>query len=48
MEALQLAEYLDSHRNVDLLRDLSHQLSQHTKVPAVRDFVERSREFAQT
>ncbi|MGH3930887.1 MAG: hypothetical protein ACRDTF_13020, partial [Pseudonocardiaceae bacterium] len=47
MEALRLAEGLDSNRNMDLLRDLSHQLSPHTNVPAVRDFVERAREFAQ-
>ncbi|MGH3896737.1 MAG: hypothetical protein ACRDTA_00500, partial [Pseudonocardiaceae bacterium] len=47
MEAIQLADGLDSNKNADLLRDLSHQLSPHAKVPAVRDFVERSREFAQ-
>ncbi len=48
MEAIRLAECLDSNRSADLLRDLSHQLSPHAKVPAVRDFLERSREFAQT
>jgi DNA-binding XRE family transcriptional regulator len=48
MEAIRLAEGLDSNRSADLLRDLSHQLSPHAKVPAVRDFLERSREFAQT
>ncbi|MGH3929061.1 MAG: hypothetical protein ACRDTF_03690, partial [Pseudonocardiaceae bacterium] len=47
MEAIRLTEGLDSNRSADLLRDLSHQLSPHTKVPAVRDFVERAREFAQ-
>ncbi len=47
MEAIRLVEGLDSNRSADLLRDLSHQLSPHTKVPAVRDFLERSREFAQ-
>ena len=47
MEAIRLAECLDSNRSTDLLRDLSHQLSPHAQVPAVRDFLERSREFAQ-
>ncbi len=47
MEAIRLGEGLDSNRSADLLRDLSRQLSPHAKVPAVRDFVERSREFVQ-
>ncbi|MGQ0775768.1 MAG: hypothetical protein ACT4NY_15340 [Pseudonocardiales bacterium] len=47
MEALRLTEGLDSTRTVDLLRDLSHQLSPHAKVPAVRDFMEQAREFVQ-
>jgi len=47
MEAIQLAEGLDSTRSADLLRDLSHQLRPHANVPAVRDFLDRSREFAQ-
>lgn len=47
MEAIRLAEGLDSKRSADLLRDLSHQLSPHAKVPAVRDFMEQAREFAQ-
>ncbi len=47
MEAIRMAEGVDSNRNADLLRDLSHQLSPHAKVPAVRDFLERAREFAQ-
>jgi hypothetical protein len=47
VEAIRLAEGLDSTRNADLLRDLSHQLSPHAKVPAVRDFLDRTREFSQ-
>jgi hypothetical protein len=47
MEAIRLTNALDSNRSADLLRDLSPQLSPHTKMPAVRDFVERAREFAQ-
>ncbi|MGH3923603.1 MAG: hypothetical protein ACRDTT_12175, partial [Pseudonocardiaceae bacterium] len=46
MDALRMAEGLDSHRNADLLRDLSRQLSPHTTVPAVWDFVDQAREFA--
>lgn len=47
MEAIRLAEGLDSTRSADLLLDLSQQLSLHSKVPAVRDFMEQAREFAQ-
>lgn len=47
MEAIRLTEGTDSNRSADLLRDLSHQLSPHAKVPAVRDFVKRVREFTQ-
>lgn len=45
MEALQLVETLDSPRSVGLIRDLYQQLTPHTKVPAVRDFVARAREL---
>lgn len=40
---LDLSENLDSTRGVDRLRDLVSQLRPHTKVPAVRDFVDRTR-----
>jgi hypothetical protein len=48
MEAIRLAECLDSNKNSHLLRDLAHQLSPHAKLPAGRDFLERPREFVQT
>ncbi len=43
MEAIQLAENLDSTRSVGLIRNLSHQMTPHAQVPAVRDFLERAR-----
>ncbi len=43
LEAIQLAESLDSTRCVGLIRNLHHQLTPHAQVPAVRDFVERAR-----
>ncbi len=45
MEAIQLAENLDSPRSVGLIRNLCHQLTSHAQVPAVGDFVERARVF---
>jgi transcriptional regulator with XRE-family HTH domain len=45
MEAIEIAESLQSAYSVDLLSDLYHQIKPHTKVPAVRDFVERARGF---
>ena len=45
MESIGLAESLDSHRSMDLLRDLYHQLTPHATVPAVADFLERARGF---
>lgn len=45
MEAIDIAEILNSSYSVDLLRELCHQMEPHTKVPAVRDFLERARGF---
>ncbi len=45
MEAIQLVETLDSPRSLGLIRDLCQQLTPHTKVPAVRDFVARARDL---
>ncbi len=47
MEAIQLIETLDSPRSLALIRDLCQQLTPHTKVPAVRDFMARARELTQ-
>jgi hypothetical protein len=47
METIRLARCLDSDKNADLLHDLFSQLRQHVKVSAVRDFLERAREFVQ-
>ncbi|HET9253632.1 MAG TPA: helix-turn-helix transcriptional regulator [Pseudonocardiaceae bacterium] len=43
MQSISLAESLDSTRGTGLLRDLSHRLTPHAEVPAVRDFLERAR-----
>ena len=43
IEAIELAESLDSTISVDLLRDLCHQMKPHAKVPAVGAFLERAR-----
>jgi hypothetical protein len=43
--ALDLSENLDSTRGVNRLRDLVDQMRPHTTVPAVRDFVDRTREL---
>ncbi len=45
MEAIQLVETLDSTRSLGLIHDLCQQMTPHTKVPAVRDFVTRAREL---
>lgn len=42
-EALELSTNLNSARGVDRLRGFMSQLRPHTKVPAVRDFVDRTR-----
>ncbi|MGH3795850.1 MAG: hypothetical protein ACRDSP_13280 [Pseudonocardiaceae bacterium] len=47
MESIDLAEGLDSHRGTGRLRDLYSQMKPHAKVPAVRDFLERARGFAE-
>jgi len=47
MEAIQIVKTLDSPRSVGLIRDLCQQMTPHTKVPAVRDFVARARELVQ-
>ncbi|MGB8199907.1 MAG: hypothetical protein WCF33_09475, partial [Pseudonocardiaceae bacterium] len=41
--ALDLSETLDSTRGVGRLRDLYRHMKPHAKVPAVQDFVERTR-----
>jgi tetratricopeptide (TPR) repeat protein len=43
--ALELSENLDSTRGVDRLRDLVSQMRPHTTVPAVRDFVDHTRDL---
>jgi hypothetical protein len=43
--ALHLSENLRSANSVDRFRDLVSQLRPHTKAPAVRDFVDRTREL---
>ncbi len=47
MEAVHLAESLSSTLNVDRIRYLSRQLKPYAKVPAVRDFLERAKEFVE-
>ncbi len=42
IEAIELAESLDSTISVDLLRDLYRQMKPHTTVRAVGDFLERA------
>ena len=43
LEAIELAENLDSTRCVGLIRNLYHQMTPHATVPAVGDFLERAR-----
>jgi hypothetical protein len=45
MQSIDLAESLDSTRGTDSLRDLYCRLRPYAKIPAVRDFVERARDF---
>lgn len=45
MAAIDFAENLVSTRSIDLIRNLHTQRKPHTKVPAVRDFVERTQEL---
>ncbi|MGH4022286.1 MAG: helix-turn-helix domain-containing protein [Pseudonocardiaceae bacterium] len=46
MTAIELAEGLDSTLAAARIRDLYYQLQPDAQVPAVRDFLERAREFA--
>jgi hypothetical protein len=43
--ALDLSRHLDSTQSADLLRDLLSQLGPHSPVPAVRDFIDRTRDL---
>ncbi|MBV9144094.1 MAG: hypothetical protein JO115_24780 [Pseudonocardiales bacterium] len=43
MEAIDIAESLHSTYSVARLRSLYREMKPHSKVPAVRDFVERAR-----
>jgi len=45
LEAVALAEELSSTRGIQRIRDLRKQLKPHTKVPIVREFLERAREL---
>ncbi|MGH3924883.1 MAG: hypothetical protein ACRDTT_18820, partial [Pseudonocardiaceae bacterium] len=47
MASIDLAKSLDSTLGANLLRDLCHRMTPHAKVPAVRDFLERAKGFAQ-
>ncbi|MGH3803357.1 MAG: hypothetical protein ACRDTD_25155, partial [Pseudonocardiaceae bacterium] len=47
MQSIDLAESLDSARGTGCLRDLYYQLRPHAKIPAVHDFVERTRGFVE-
>ena len=47
IEAITLAEDLNSIRSVGLVHDLSRQMKQHANVPAVREFLERAKEFVE-
>jgi hypothetical protein len=48
MQAIDLAESLESHTGAGHLRDLYYQLRPYAKVPAVQDFVERARHFVES
>lgn len=43
IEAITMAESLDSPRSIGLVRDLRDQMTPHATVPAVRDFLDRAR-----
>ncbi|MGH3829563.1 MAG: helix-turn-helix domain-containing protein [Pseudonocardiaceae bacterium] len=45
IEAVQLAEGLDSARSVGLISGLYHQMKPHAKTPTVGEFLERARGF---
>lgn len=45
IEAIELAESLDSTISADLLRDLYHQMKPHAQVSSVGNFLERARGF---
>jgi hypothetical protein len=47
MEAIHIAERLDSTYSIDLLRNLYRQMQPHATVPAVRDFLDRARGLVQ-
>ena len=47
MEAIQIAERLDSTYSTDLLRNLYRQMQPHATVPAVGDFLDRARSLVQ-
>lgn len=47
MEAIQIAERLDSTYSTDLLRNLCRQMQPHATVPAVGDFLDRARGLVQ-
>jgi tetratricopeptide (TPR) repeat protein len=47
IEAIHLAESLSSTLSVDRIRSLSRQLKPHAKLPAVQEFLERAKGFAQ-
>lgn len=47
MEAIHVAECLDSTYSTDLLRNLYRQMQPHATVPAVGDFLDRTRDLVQ-
>ena len=47
IEAIHLTERLSSTLNVDCIRGLIRKLKPYAQVPAVRDFLERARAFAE-
>ncbi|MCA1672332.1 MAG: hypothetical protein LC799_09075, partial [Actinobacteria bacterium] len=42
MASIDLAESLESALGANLFRDLSHRMTPHATIPAVRDFLERA------
>jgi len=47
IEAINLAERLSSARSVERIRELSWRMKPHDKLPAVREFLERAKEFVE-
>jgi hypothetical protein len=47
MEAIHMAECLDSTYSTDLLRNLYRQMQPHATVPAVGEFLDRTRDLVQ-